>query len=353
MTRTISDCAVAVVGGAGFLGSHLVRHLANDRGCRVHIIDNLVVGRREFLNGAHHQFHHHDITQSEEYLQRLFVRERVKYVFNYAAYPYIPDSYARPKLVSNVNYMGAINVINAAHEADCDGILQVSSAEIYGEGLKLVESEHHPHEPQEWKQGLPLNEETEVKPRSTYGAAKAAVDTYCQVAYMERQVPVIALRQFNCIGERETHPYVVPEIISQLSHQKQGWKDNVALVNLGNNSVRDFMYAGDAVETAVRLLERGELGSVYNLGSEQGIKIYELADMIGKLMGFQSVQVAQDKKRVRLWEIWYLQSDNSKISKAVGGLTIHGLEYGLRKTIDYFLANGGRWVWQENTRASV
>jgi len=70
-------------------------------------------------------------------------------------------------------------------------------------------------------------------------------------------------------GERETHDYVIPTIISQLA---QG-----PVVSLGNNSFRDFQYAGDAVRMAVELLEKGEFGEVYNMGSEDGIMIYDLA----------------------------------------------------------------------------
>ena len=85
--KTIRDCSTCVVGGAGFLGSHMVNHLVNDRNCDVLVIDNLVAGRREFVHPKA-RFVHHDITGSEEYMLQLFKEYRVKYVFSYAAYPY-------------------------------------------------------------------------------------------------------------------------------------------------------------------------------------------------------------------------------------------------------------------------
>lgn len=364
--RSIRNCSVAVVGGAGFLGSHAVNYLIEDRGCDVLVIDNLVVGRREFIHPKA-KFEHHDITTSEEHIRNLFVKYKVEYVGNWAAYPYIPISFARPKLVSEVNFMGAINIINAAQEAGCKGILQVSSAEIYG-GTDIVGLHND-----SLRDGI--NEHFPIQPHSTYGAAKAAVDYYCQCAWRERRTPVIALRQFNCVGERETHPYVIPEIIGQLAAQ-QTWEDygmigmgmldppsgckfydgrvmrlrtpQSAAVKLGNNSLRDFMYAGDAVRIAVELLERGQFGEVYNLGSESGVKIYDLAKAIGTLMGFADVKVEEDATRKRPWEIWHLQSDNTKINAVLGDSKTLPLSLGfaLRKTIKWYEANGRKWPWE-------
>ena len=145
------------------------------------------------------------------------------------------------------------------------------------------------------------------------------------------------MRQFNCVGERETHPYVIPEIISQLSES--------TTINLGNNSFRDFQYAGDAVRMAVELLEKGDFGEVYNMGSESGIKIYDLANMIGRLMGHEKINIVVDEKRVRPWEIWHLQSDNTKLYKAIGERTPTSLEESLKKTIDYYYQNNKQWDW--------
>ena len=115
---------------------------------------------------------------------------------------------------------------------------------------------------------------------------------------------------------------------------------------LGNNSFRDFQYSGDAVRMAVELLEKGEFGEVYNMGSEGGIQIYDLAHLIGKLMGHETVEIETDQARVRPWEIWHLQSDNTKLYAAIGQKTPTSLEESLQKTIDYFYANGKSWDWE-------
>jgi nucleoside-diphosphate-sugar epimerase len=328
--REISAQNVCVVGGAGFLGSHLVDHLVNDRYCSVLVIDNLCAGHKKFIHPMAN-FFHHDITGSEEFLRKLFQREKIRFVFNYAAWPYIEDSYIRPLHVFEVNCMGAIKVINAAQEAGCEGVLQVSSAELYGSNMNGQLSELSP-----------------VEPHSTYGAAKAAVDAYCRCAWKERKTPVIALRQFNCVGERETHPYVIPEIISQIAkqHELRGQDAHIIPgVSLGNNSTRDFLYAGDAVRMAVELLEKGEFGQVYNLGSEDCIKIYDLAKLIGEIMGFERVMIHTDPSRIRPWEVWSLTSDNTKLHAAIHYRPRVNLREALERTIGYFRNNENRWDW--------
>src|ERR1035437_2314896 len=271
----IKNKNVCVLGACGFLASHLVNHLIEDRNCTVLALDNLSVGRLEYLH-PEAIFEWCDITGSESELRRLFEKYQIEYVFNYAASPYIPVSFERPLRVFDINAFGALKVINAAQEAGVKGILQVSSAEIYGN----VDGK--------------IKETDEAKPHSTYGASKLAIDTLIQARWKEAKTPCIALRQFNCVGERDTlHPYVIPAIIEQLM---QG---NV--VKLGNNSFRDFQYAGDAVKMAVELLEKGQFGEVYNMGSEEGIQIYDLAHLIAKLMK-KKIEIEVDPTRFRPWD---------------------------------------------------
>jgi nucleoside-diphosphate-sugar epimerase len=213
-------------------------------------------------------------------------------------------------------------VINAAQEAGCEGILQVSSAEIYGDGVEGLAS---------------LDESAPVLPHSSYGASKAVIDALVQVRWKEARTPAIALRQFNCVGERETHPYIVPEIISQLSRGSE--------VHLGNNSERDFQYAGDAVAMAVELLENGDFGQVYNMGSQQSIHVYELAKLIARIMGV-NITIVEDESRKRPWEIWCLRSNNTKLYSTISTRPQVSLEGALVRAINDFRSNGSKWSWE-------
>jgi nucleoside-diphosphate-sugar epimerase len=127
---------------------------------------------------------------------------------------------------------------------------------------------------------------------------------------------------------------VIPEIISQA--------DKSTTIHLGNNSIRDFQYAGDAVRMAVSLLEHGEFGQVYNMGSEHIIKIYELAELIGRLMQ-KSLTVSVDPTRFRPWEIWHLQSNNQKLYGVIPLRPKVGLEEALDRTIRDYRDHGFIW----------
>ena len=262
--RNIRGTNVCVIGGAGFLGSHLVDYLIEERDCKVLVLDNLISGKLKHL---HHEsiFNWFDIRDDENDLAKLFEEFKIEYVFNYAAEPYIPDCFEKPMHFFEINATAVLRVLNACQKTKIKGLLQVSSAEIYGE-MKGKTKESDP-----------------VIPHSTYGVSKVAADGLVQVRWREAKVPAIAMRQFNCVGERETHEYVIPEIISQLSKGNK--------VHLGNNSFRDFQYAGDAVRMAVELLEKGQFGEVYNMGSEGGIQIYDLAELIGELMGYEKIEI--------------------------------------------------------------
>jgi len=229
--RNIYKSNVCVIGGAGFLGTHLVNHLIEDRECNVVVIDNLITGQKKWVNPKA-KFVWHDITQSEGSLKKIFEQNKIEYVFNYAAEPYIPVSFERPLHVFDINARGALMVLNAAQEAGVKGILQVSSAEIYGNlDGKIKETD-------------------QAIPHSTYGVSKLAIDSLIQARWREAKTPAIAMRQFNCVGERETHEYIIPVIIEQASKGNE--------IKLGNNSFRDFQYAGDAVKMAVELFRKNE-----------------------------------------------------------------------------------------------
>lgn len=329
--RNIRGASVCVIGGAGFLGSHLVDHLIEDRKCTVLVLDNLITGQKKFVH-KDATFVWCDITQSEERMRKLFEHYKIQYVFNYAAEPYIPVSFERPLHVFDTNARAALMVMNAAQDAGVKGILQVSSAEIYGLDSPRVEGVQC------------FNENYPVSPHSSYGAAKAAIDFFVQARWREAKTPAIALRQFNCVGERETHPYVVPEIISQVWGQIDGAPDAAPVrVRLGNDSFRDFLYAGDAVRMAVELLEKGNFGEVYNSGSEKGIRIYDLAELIGEIMQSQGLVVEPDEARMRPWEIWHLQSDNTKLYSVIDYRPRTDLTTALVHTIEYFRKNNYAW----------
>lgn len=303
-----------IIGGAGFLGSHIVDALLADDH-EVVVMDNLISGRREFIPKAA-EFRWGDIRNPRD-LARVFRNDLFARVINLAAQPYIPKCYDDPELFFETNANGTLNVLRAVEEFCTDGVrfLQYASAEEYG------------------TQKGAINERVAVRPQSTYGVSKVAADYLCQVRHRESGIKAIALRQFNCYGPRETHEYVIPEIISQLAVGPQ--------LKLGNiKAERDFLYVEDAARYAIELLEEGAPGEIYNLGSEGCISIEDLARMIGRIMGHESVTIDIDPKKLRPWDIERLQSDNTKIHEVVSYRPNVSFALGLERTVAYFKKHG-------------
>jgi nucleoside-diphosphate-sugar epimerase len=302
-----------VIGGAGFIGSHIV-DLLIEQGHNVYVMDNLISGNKGFLH-AKAKFVWGDIRSTRD-VERVFEKfSPIDRCINLAAQPYIPNCYDDPELFFETNANGTLNILRACEKFKVGKFLQYASAEEYG------------------TQKGKINEQVAVNPQSTYGVSKVAADYLCQVRHRESGVHAIALRQFNCYGPRETHEYVIPEIISQLAAG--------STVHLGNiKAERDFLFVRDAAKYAVELLEKGQPGEIYNLGASSCISIEMLARVIGRLMGHDSITIEIDPKKLRPWDIERLEADNTKIHQIVEYRPKTSFEDGLRLTIEYFKRYG-------------
>ena len=320
----ISGSRVVVVGGAGFLGSHLVSHLIDTHDCKVIVVDNFSSGRSEFV---HHKATVVRADIAHQRLDLISLFGGVDYVFNYASRPYIPDCIDNPVQTMMANTIGSLRVIEAARKCkSVKRILQVTSAEVYGNSNR-------------YERACP-------DPPSTYAASKLSIDRLAMCRFIEVGAPVIILRQFNCVGARETHPYVIPEIISQVHTAGVEDEHNHLTIKLGNDTERDFMYAGDAVRMATELIEKGEPGQAYNMGSEDSISIYTLAMKIAKIMRPAcQTRIVFDGERARKSEIWNLKSDNTKLYKCIDARPDISFEEALAVTIQYYVNNGHSWGW--------
>jgi len=305
---------ICVIGGAGFIGSHIVDKLVKEN--KVLVIDNLSSGSKKNINRKA-KFIRYDITANPIHLAGILRENKIEYLFHLAAEPYIPKCYEYPGRFFEVNAVGTLKVLLTVWKSKVKRMLYYSSSEVYGSC------------PDEF-----INEEFPTNPHSTYAVSKLAGDRLCFTMFKEHKIPVIILRQFNVFGERETHEYVIPEIIAQLSRG-----DKLKLGNI--YAKRDFIYVEDAAEMAIELLEKGRLGEVYNLGTGVAWSIKELAEQIGKLMN-RKPKIIVDKRRLRPFDVSYLRCDNKRIYRVIKSRPKTSLKEGLKKTIDYFYKYG----WQ-------
>jgi dTDP-glucose 4,6-dehydratase len=307
-----------VIGGAGFIGSHVVDNLVA-QGKNVLVLDNFVSGDKKNINPKA-EWRKYDITSDWHILCDIIRNAGIDYVFHLAAEPYIPECYEYPEKFFEVNANGTLNVLMACKEAEVKRIVVYSTSEVYGTVYGNI------------------SEENPLKPQSTYAVSKVAADRLAFTLFHEHNVPVIILRQFNCYGPRETHEYVIPEIITQLDREKS--------LSLGNiKAKRDFMYVEDAAEAAVNLMSKGKVGEVYNLGTGDSISIENIAQIIMSEMKI-SPKIKIDKKRLRPFDVEMLKADTRKIKKVIGNPVKIKFLQGIIKTIKFYYENEKKWSFE-------
>jgi dTDP-glucose 4,6-dehydratase len=314
---------VLVTGGAGFIGSTLVRSLLKE-GAEVTVYDNFFSGDMSNLSEIRGEIK----ILNGDILNKNFVNvlrgNDVEFVFHLAAEPYIPHCYDRPEKFFEVNANGTMNVMLACGEAGVKGVVNYSSSEVYGTAKTV-----------------PMNEDHPTLPLSTYAVSKLAADRLCFVLHHEKKVPIVILRPFNTYGPRETHPYIIPELITQLSKSNK--------LKLGNiKASRDLTFVEDSVQAAIGLIkEEKAVGEVFNVGTGKDWSVEELAHMIAELSGYDSVEIEVDKTRLRPVDVERLNADSSKIRKLTGWEPKVDIKTGLKRTIDWYRENGNKWVWEK------
>jgi dTDP-glucose 4,6-dehydratase len=313
---------VLVTGGAGFMGSALVRVLA-DEGYKVFSYDNFATGTASNLKGIipGDRSIRGDV-EGWKFARTLSAIEP-DIVYHLAADPYIPLSYDHPERFVRTNFQGTLNVLMTCKTFEVKRIIHYSTSEVYGSAKSIPMNEGHP-----------------TAPQSVYAVSKLAADYLCQVLAKEQDIPVVVVRPFNCYGPRETHPYVIPEIMSQLSRN-----DQLVLGNL--EARRDFTYVDDTAR-AVSILAttEGIEGEVFNVGSGKDYSVKELADEISMIMKGAPAKITVDKRRLRPYDVTRLLCDSSKLQKLARWAPETTLKDGLRKTVEWYKANGSVWEWE-------
>lgn len=313
---------VLVTGGAGFMGSALVRVLV-DEGYEVFSYDNFATGTASNLEG---------IVPSDHIIRgdvegwkfgRTLSAIKPDMTYHLAADPYIPLSYDHSERFFRTNFEGTLNVLMTCKTFDVRRIIHYSTSEVYGSA-----------------KAVPMNEGHPTAPQSVYAVSKLAADHLCQVLAREQGVPVVIVRPFNCYGPRETHPYVIPEIISQLAKSEQLYLGNL-------EARRDFTYVDDIARAVAMLASKeGIEGQVFNAGSGKDYSVKELANEISMIMRGTPAKITVDNRRLRPFDVERLVCDSSKLRKLTGWKSQVTLEEGLEKTVEWYRANDCMWEWE-------
>jgi UDP-glucose 4-epimerase len=302
-----------VTGGAGFIGSELVRQL-HARGDRVLIVDNLVNGRRE--NVA-------DVLGDRVALNRADIRDvdplrellpRVRTVFHLACLG-VRHSIHAPQENHDVNATATLRLLQACREAGVPRFVYVSSSEVYGTARWVPMTEDHP-----------------TLPCTVYGASKLAGECYARAYFRTYAYPTVVVRPFNTYGPRGHHEGDSGEVIPKFLLRALAGRP---LVVFGDGAqTRDFTFVSD---TAAGILLAGEhdasAGETINLGSGREISINDLARMVGAVTG-RAVVIKHDAPRPG--DVLRLCADVARASSLLRYSPHVSLEEGLRGLMAWY-----------------
>jgi UDP-glucose 4-epimerase len=305
---------VLVTGGAGFIGSNLVRALL-ERGDTVRVLDNFSTGNRANLTGLEDEL---EIVEGElRSYERVHNAVRgVELVFHQGALPSVPRSVQDPLTTSAVTIEGTLNVLLAARDENVRRVVYASSSSVYGNSGTL-----------------PRTESQQPDPISPYAVAKLAAERYCVSFHRVYGLETVALRYFNVFGPRQDpnsqYAAVVPRFLAAIAAGHP-----VPIHGDGTQS-RDFTYVANVVAANLLAGDReGADGTVLNVATGRQASVNELADAIGAVLG---KPVEKDYLPVRTGDVRDSWADVGAAKRVLGYETAVGLEDGLGLTAEALL----------------
>ena len=313
-----SRSTILVTGGAGFIGSELVRQLAA-RGDRVLVVDNLINGRRENLAG---------VLSDRVELLAVDVRDlaaiephlgRVRVVYHLACLG-VRHSVHSPVENHEVNGTATLRLLGASRAAGVPRFVYVSSSEVYGTAKWTPMTEDHP-----------------TFPCTVYGASKLAGECYTRAYYRTYGYPTVVIRPFNTYGPRSHHEGDSGEVIPKFLLRCLAGKPMVIFGD--GTQTRDFTYVSDS---AAGILLTGEheaaIGDTINLGFGSEVTINDLARQIAVVTGRPDAVVTHDIPRPG--DVLRLYADMSHARASIGYAPTIPLAEGLTRLLAWYRDQG-------------
>jgi len=306
-----------VTGGAGFIGSAIVRKLLAAGAGKVVVIDNLLSGREANLEEVREQidFQRADI---RDYGEIAPIIRGAAVVFHEAAIPSVPRSIADPIPSHDVNANGTFNVLRAAHEGKAGRVVYAASSSAYGD-----------------TEVLPKVESMAPHPKSPYALQKLMGEYYCNIFTGVYGLETVSLRYFNVYGPRQDPSSPYSGVLS-LFMQAIIERTQPTIFGDGEQS-RDFTYVEDVADLNLKAAcAKGVSGKTYNAGNGGRITLNEAWALLQKLEG---VEIAAEYGPPRTGDVRDSQADTTPAVRDLGHSPRFSFEEGMRATLEWYRAN--------------
>jgi dTDP-glucose 4,6-dehydratase len=328
---------ILITGGAGFIGSHLVRRFVQKYpDYEIFNLDSLTyAGNLENLKDVekaeNYQFIKADIVNEKE-IFALFENHRFTAVIHLAAESHVDRSISNPNAFVFTNIVGTVNLLNAARQiwkedSSEKRFFHVSTDEVYG---SLGET------------GF-FVEETSYDPRSPYSASKASSDHLVRAYFHTFKLPILITNCSNNYGPNQFPEKLIPLFINNILNKKP-----LPVYGKGEN-IRDWLYVEDHAAAIDSVFHKGKIGETYNIGGNNEWKNIDLIRVLCKVMdkklnrregeSAELISFVQD----RAGHDMRYAIDASKVKNELGWAPSLQFEEGIEKTVDWYL-NNKKWL---------
>lgn len=302
---------ILVTGGAGFIGSHLVRHLLA-KGEQVTALDNLSTGLAENLP-PEAKLVEMDIL--DEDLPKVVAAGAFDAIVHLAAQTMVDTSIKNPLLDTRENLLGTVQVLEAARAANVKRVIFASTAAVYGD---VKEDD------------LPVREAQPTLPLSFYGLSKLSVEKYLEMYENLYGMEYVVLRFANVYGERQGDGGE-GGVISIFAKAVAEGRD-ITIYGDGEQT-RDFVYAGDIAEGIWAALRTEEVNAAYNLSTQTETSLRELVSLLAEIRGREIVPKYGAERE---GDIYKSMLSNIRARRGLDWQPATTLAEGLRRTYEYF-----------------
>jgi UDP-glucose 4-epimerase len=299
-----------VTGGAGFIGSHIVRALL-EQGDFVRILDNFSTGKPENLAGLQVDILRGDLRDPDVVAQAV---SDIDIIFHEAAFVSVPQSMQEPLLCFEINQRGTEILLEAARKARVGRVVLASSAAVYGDS-----------------DAMPLDEATQLHPLSPYAVSKRVDELYAEMYTRAFNLDVVALRYFNAFGPRQQpdsmYAAAVPIFTRRLIDGSP-----ITIYGDGGQS-RDLVYVGDIVRANLIASEHPAApGQVFNVCTGAEIRVLDLVQILMDLFPSAPQPVFMP---ARSGDIYRSVGNPGKAGKLLGFEPKTTLADGLRAVVEW------------------
>ena len=339
---------ILITGGAGFIGSHVVRLFVNKySNYEIHNLDKLtyagnLANLKDIEQKSNYKFIKADLVDAET-INALFAKEQYDAVIHLAAESHVDRSITNPLEFVMTNVIGTVNLLNAAKTAwkdkSSDNISQyrfyhISTDEVYG---ALGET------------GM-FTEETAYDPHSPYSASKASSDHFVRAYHDTYGINAIISNCSNNYGSHHFPEKLIPLSINNIKNNK-----SIPIYGKGEN-VRDWLWVEDHARAIDVIFHKAKAGSTYNIGGHNEWKNIDLIHLLCKIMDRKLNRAEGESAKLityvtdRAGHDLRYAIDSSKLQRELGWQPSLQFEEGLEKTVDWYLENE---EWLQNVTSGA